>query len=301
MAADAVAKTSLEVSFRGVNECLRHLTGRFEANQPDKEDMPHTGQRILIIDDQMDSVALLLSYLQGQRVDILIALDGGDGLHKAEQGMPDLILLDVTMPGMDGFAVCRALKAKPRTAAIPVIFLSANDTVAHKLEGFAAGGVDYIGKPFSAAEVLARVYVHLQQQQRVARLQAMVARDAVRDNGSEREDDLVADAIAQLRGYLGEWPGMEELVRQVGSNEKKLTELFRLRFGMTVYEYLVELRLETARQQLENTRLQVQLISDRAGYRNASDFSRAFRRRYGIGPRQYRQASTTAADQVTPP
>ncbi len=266
-----------------------------------QESISKTVQRILIIDDQMESIALLLSYLQGHRMDILIALDGDDGLHKAMQGLPDLILLDVTMPGKDGFTVCRELKATPRTAAIPVIFLSANDTVAHKLDGFAAGGVDYIGKPFSAEEVLARVYVHLRQQQHMARLQAMVARDARHDSGGEREDDLVAETIALLRKHLAEWPGMEELARQMGSNEKKLTELFRVRFGMTVYEYLVELRLETARQQLENTRLQVQLIADRAGYRNASDFSRAFRRRYGIGPRQYRQASILTAAQVTAP
>lgn len=254
--------------------------------------MAEPAPRILIIDDRMDSVALLLSYFKEQPLDIQVALGGLDGLRKAIDGRPDVILLDVAMPEMDGYAVCRQLKADPRTAALPVIFLSANDTVAHKLEGFAAGGADYIGKPFSAEEVLARVFVHLQVKRRVERLETVAGIGAP----SGRDDDLVAAAIAQLQQEDAAWPGLDELARRVGTNEKKLTELFRRQFGMAVYEYLGELRLERARLQLAGTRSQVQLIAERAGYRNASDFARAFRRRYGVGPRQYRQASAQPAE-----
>lgn len=250
--------------------------------------------RLLIIDDQMDSIALLLGYFRGQALDIQVALGGGDGLGKAVVGRPDAILLDVAMPDIDGYTVCRRLQADPRTAALPVIFLSANTSVADKLEGFAAGGVDYIGKPFSAEEVLARVFVHLQIRQRVERLEAIagIALPAGRD------DELLTAAIAQLQQEEAAWPGLEELARRIGTNEKKLTELFRQRFGMPVYEYLGEIRLERARLQLAGTASQVQLIAERAGYRNASDFSRAFRRRYGIGPRQYRQAAVPAAESL---
>ena len=258
--------------------------------------MAEPAPRILIIDDQMDSIALLLSYFKEQPLDIQIALDGRDGLRKAVDGHPDAILLDVAMPEMDGYAVCRRLKADPRTAALPVIFLSANDSVAHKLEGFETGGADYIGKPFSAEEVLARVFVHLHVKRRIERLEAVAG--IVAPVG--RDDDLLAAAIAQLQQEDAAWPGLEELARRIGTNENKLTELFRRRFGMAVYEYLGELRLERARLQLAGTRSQVQLIAERAGYRNASDFSRAFRRRYGIGPRQYRQASAQPAEPPSP-
>jgi DNA-binding response OmpR family regulator len=254
--------------------------------------MTATPSRILIIDDQMDSVALLLSYFKGQSLDILIALNGEDGLRKAIAGHPDAILLDVGMPGMDGYTVCRRLKADPRTAMIPVIFLSANTAVAHKLEGFAVGGVDYISKPFWAEEVMARLFVHLQIKQRVERLQAVGAMGeaAARD----KDNDIVAATIAQVQHDEREWPGLDELARRVGINEKKLTELFRQQFGLTVFEYVAELRLENARRELAGSRLQIQLIADHAGYRNASDFSRAFRRHYGIAPRQYRQACAQA-------
>ena len=128
--------------------------------------MSASNTRLLIIDDQPNSVGLLLAYLGDKGVDILVALDGRDGLKKAIAGQPDLILLDVTMPVLDGFKVCEQLKADSRTATIPVIFLSAADSTEDKLQGFALGAVDYIGKPFSEQEVLARVFVHLGNRQR---------------------------------------------------------------------------------------------------------------------------------------
>lgn len=251
--------------------------------------------RLLIVDDQMDSVALLLGYLRAQPVDIMVAHSAADGLRKAVKGRPDIVLLDVAMPGMDGYAACRLLKQNPHTADIPVIFLSASTALEDKLAGFAAGGIDYIGKPFSAEEVLARIFVHLRFKRRIDRLEA-VAGAAAQERAATLSAgvDPVTETIAILQRDPGDWPGLAALAQRVGVNEKKLTELFRQRFGMTVFEYLVELRLETARRQLETTGVQIQLLATQAGFHNASDFSRAFRRRYGITPREYRQSCTTA-------
>ncbi|MBV5277340.1 helix-turn-helix domain-containing protein, partial [bacterium] len=173
--------------------------------------------------------------------------------------------------GIDGYTVCHRLKADPRTATIPVIFLSANTTVAHKLEGFAAGGVDYIGKPFWAEEVVARVFVHLQIKQQVERLQAIAAgeppsalnkfahpvvdiiditKQANPVSTDSRDNEIVVAAVAQLQHDPAEWPGLDSLAKRVGTHEKKLTKLFRQHFGMTVFDYVAELRLENARAQL---------------------------------------------------
>jgi DNA-binding response OmpR family regulator len=247
--------------------------------------------RVLIVDDRMESIALLLSYLKGQSIDVMVAIGGADGVRKALNGQPDAVLLDVAMPGMDGYTVCRQLKADPRTAAVPVIFLSANSAVMHKLEGFAAGGVDYITKPFRAEEVLARLYVHLRIQREVKWLDS-----APPGMAALRDSDLVAEAIAELQQDQTEWFGVEALARSIGTNEKKLTELFRQQFGMTVVEYRVEMLMEKARWELANTDYQIKFIADTAGYNNASDFSRAFKKRYSIGPRQYRQTSTGLLD-----
>lgn len=247
---------------------------------------------LLIIDDRMESIALLLSYLKGQPIDVMVAIGAADGVRKALQGRPDVILLDVAMPGTDGYAVCRQLKADPRTAAVPVIFLSANAAVEHKLKGFAVGAVDYVTKPFRSEEVLARLYVHLRIQREVE-----CAAELLDLAPACRDHDLVAAAVAQLQQPQADWLGPEALARQIGTNEKKLTELFRRQFGMTVHEYRLEMLMEKARWSLANTQAQIKLIADQAGYSNPSDFSRAFRKRYGIGPRQYRQTSTGLVDQ----
>jgi DNA-binding response OmpR family regulator len=253
--------------------------------------MPANSPRCLIIDDQPDSIALLLSFLEDKAIDILVALDGKDGLTKAAIGLPDLILLDVSMPGLDGFAVCKQLKEDLRTQRIPVIFLTGRDGLDDKLEGFAAGGIDYITKPFSEAEVLARVMVHIHAKQRLDCLETAAGQRVVENFGEciGIDECLFARAVKILESRLADPPGLIELAHALGTNERKLTHIFRRRVGMTVFDYFAELRLETSRRLLEGTPLQIQLIADRVGYRNAGDFTRAFRRRYGATPREYRR------------
>jgi DNA-binding response OmpR family regulator len=247
---------------------------------------------ILIIDDLMESVALLLRYFQSEPIDVMVALNGLDGLRKAREGQPDVILLDVVMPGMDGYAVCRALRSEPLTAAIPVIFLSANTSLQHKLDGFSAGGVDYIGKPFSSEEVMARVYVQLRGSAlQLERRDVGMEGQRMAATESDWEHTVVTTALVFLQEAGQEWLGLEQLARKVGVNERRLTDLFRNQLGMTVADYQITQRLELARAKLCKGNQQIQLIAEEAGYQNASDFSRAFRHRYGLGPREYRRAS----------
>lgn len=116
---------------------------------------------ILIVDDMPANLQLLSDILMREGYGVRVAPDGFFALESVAQRLPDLILLDVKMPGMDGFEVCRKLKENPASQAVPVIFLSAFQETSDKLTGFAAGGVDYIGKPFIAEEVVARVRTHL--------------------------------------------------------------------------------------------------------------------------------------------
>jgi len=134
---------------------------------PETQQSPAT---ILIIDDEPVQLRAIVAELNALGFETLIARDGADGLRKAERGRPDLILLDIQMPGWDGYATCRRLKATPATRAIPVIFLTALCDMTQKLEGFEAGCLDYITKPFDQREVLARVSAHLQQRRLFARM-----------------------------------------------------------------------------------------------------------------------------------
>src|SRR5690606_12084497 len=116
---------------------------------------------ILIIDDIQENLRLLVTLLQKEGYRVRPTRDGPRGLATAQAEVPDLILLDVKIPGMDGYEVCRHLKADERTREMPVIFLSALADVEDKLRGFEAGAVDYVTKPIEEAELLARVNTHL--------------------------------------------------------------------------------------------------------------------------------------------
>lgn len=257
-----------------------------------------TRPEILVIDDLTESVALLLRYFADEPIDVMVALGGVDGLRKARLGQPHLILLDVTMPQMDGYAVCRELKADSRTAHIPVIFLSANTSLQNKLDGFAAGGVDYISKPFSSEEVMARVFVHLHGHRpaRVLATGGLGTQPSATGPAGDRRQLQIARALEYLEEASFDAVSLDKLAAKVGVNARRLTEIFRQQFGMTVAEYQLSQRMELARAKLCNTSLQIQFIAEQAGYLNASDFSRAFRQRYGLGPREYRQVSRGEAD-----
>ncbi len=112
---------------------------------------------ILVVDDDPNNMDIVTDYLSEHDYTILVAEDGESGLARAEYALPDLILLDVMMPGIDGLETCRRLKARESTRDIPVIFMTALAETGHKIKGFQAGAVDYITKPFQREEVLARV------------------------------------------------------------------------------------------------------------------------------------------------
>ncbi len=117
---------------------------------------------LLIVDDKPQNLRLVSDFLAEQGFELMLTRSGAQALEKIELAMPDLVLLDVTMPKMDGFEVCRRLKDNARTAALPVIFMTALDDTAHKVEGFRLGAVDYITKPIQREELLARIKHHLQ-------------------------------------------------------------------------------------------------------------------------------------------
>lgn len=116
---------------------------------------------ILVVDDTKVNLMILVKTLGDEGYRVRPALSGPMALEAAKTEAPDLILLDIMMPGMDGYQVCRALKQDSFLKHIPVIFISAMDQVEHKVKGFDVGGVDYVIKPFQNKEVLARVGIHM--------------------------------------------------------------------------------------------------------------------------------------------
>ncbi|WP_137921107.1 response regulator transcription factor [Hydrogenophaga sp. 2FB] len=138
---------------------------------------------ILIVDDVPDNVAPLHDALDEAGYTVLVALDGESAIRRATQALPDVVLLDAVMPGIDGFEVARRLKAQPATAHIPIIFMTGLTDTEHLVAALDAGGADYVTKPIKPREVMARMGVHLRtarhvRQGAVERSQARNALDA---------------------------------------------------------------------------------------------------------------------------
>ncbi|MEH2055483.1 MAG: hybrid sensor histidine kinase/response regulator [Nostoc sp.] len=130
---------------------------------------------ILIVDDNPTNLSVLCEALNSEGFRFRVAVDGESAIAQAERNQPELILLDVQMPGIDGFETCRRLKANPITQNIPIIFTTALADTESKTKGFSLGAVDYIPKPFAQEEVIARVRVHLQLKQLTEFLEQQVS------------------------------------------------------------------------------------------------------------------------------
>lgn len=117
---------------------------------------------ILIVDDNPTNLSVLSIALKAAGYKIRVAMDGESAIEQAQEDAPELILLDVQMPGIDGFETCKKLKKNPLTQDIPIIFITASTDLEYKVKGLSVGAVDYITKPFQQEEVLARVRVHLE-------------------------------------------------------------------------------------------------------------------------------------------
>lgn len=175
--------------------------------------LPHSPELILIVDDTPANLDIISDALSEAGFDVAIALSGEQALKQLKLYVPDLILLDVTMPGMDGFEVCRLLKSEPTTQEIPVIFMTALADTPSKTKGFEVGAVDYITKPFQSAEVLARIKTHLQLHRLTQHLEYQVA---------QRTTNLV-QALQALQASQA----------QLEANERKYRAIFDQTFQFT--------------------------------------------------------------------
>lgn len=174
---------------------------------------PNTRPLILAVDDEASNLQLLRQILQ-DHYRLLFAKDGARALELARTEQPDLVLLDVMMPGMSGFEVCAALKAHPATASVPVIFVTALTETADEVEGFEAGAVDYITKPVSPPVVRARVRTHLSlvrmEALRASRLE-IVQRLGLAAEYKDNETGLHVIRMSHFSRILGIAAGMTEL------------------------------------------------------------------------------------------
>ena len=163
---------------------------------------PQFKSRILVVDDISKNLQVVGTILRNEGYHVMPATSGLQALERVSAQPPDLILLDLMMPEMDGLEVCSRLKADPLTRQIPVIFLTASNEMEHLMKGFEAGAVDYITKPFNAPELLARVRTHLELKHARERLREM----------NEEKNEFMGIAAHDLRNPLSAIQGYAEMI-----------------------------------------------------------------------------------------
>jgi len=184
-----------------------------------------TRSHVLVVDDIPKNLQVVGTMLRNAGYELMPATSGADALESVRVQLPDLILLDLMMPEMDGLEVCRRLKADPVTQAIPVIFLTASNEMEHLVKGFEVGAVDYVTKPFNPPELLARVRTHLELKH---------ARDTIVRYGqelsrlNEEKNEFMGIAAHDLRNPLGAITGYAEIVlEEVGSLPPSASESWK--------------------------------------------------------------------------
>jgi signal transduction histidine kinase len=237
-------------------------------DRPEGASRMHIGERhlVLLVDDTIVNLKVAVEHLKAHGLDVITARSGEAGVERARLARPDLILLDVQLPGIDGFEACRRLKADPVTQDIPVIFLTALTDVDDKVKGFAAGGVDYITKPIQAEEVWGRVNIHLtirrlqkSLQERVAELDAFahtVAHDLktpltavigcvqlIERRAGEQLPDVMRDALSVIGRNSHKMTSIvDELLTLASVRKQNDIESEPLAMGQVVRDTLERLR-----------------------------------------------------------
>lgn len=201
---------------------------------------------VLIVDDVVTNLQMLIDQLLGDGYQIRIAKNGESALQRIRISKPDIVLLDINMPGMDGLETCRRLKAEPEMADVPVLFLTVFSDMDDKARGFEAGGVDYITKPVDGFEVQLRVRAHLELaclrrelawhnaelETRVAARTQELSEEVDRRSRSEAQKDILLDVVRKQSEQL------QRLTRQIVEDHSRQRHSFSNDLSEQVKRYL---------------------------------------------------------------
>ncbi len=257
---------------------------------------PEDELQILIIEDNTDMADYIASCLD-PKFNIEFALNGREGLERALEAIPDLIITDVMMPEMDGVEVCKHLKADERTSHIPVIMLTARAGVETKLEGLRVGVDAYLSKPFNEEELQVRVEQLLALREKLrTRWQKNELSSELAPEDNSIEDQFVNRTQDIIMHHLQN-PDfeIEQLARELGLSESQLRRKLSALTGMSPVRFMRSLRIQRAQELLVSTEMNVAEIAYETGFSDPKYFSRVFSRAVGRSPSEYRKEGDVSA------
>jgi YesN/AraC family two-component response regulator len=243
--------------------------------------------KLLLVEDNPDVIRYLKSLLD-EDYNVETATTGLDGYNKAMETVPDLIISDVMMPEMDGFTLCRKLKADLRTSHIPVILLTARSDFESRIEGLRTGADAYLSKPFNKRELFVRINVLIGSRKALQARYAQIHDQNIApgSNGKYHREDAFMDKVRNiLETHLSDEEfGIAQLCEALGMSRSQLYRKFSALTDSTVNRFIIALRLEKAKELLSSTALNISEVAYDTGFKNPAYFSRAFSERFGYPP-----------------
>jgi signal transduction histidine kinase/ligand-binding sensor domain-containing protein/CheY-like chemotaxis protein len=275
------------------------VEGEVEADRSGSENIhgtqalvPHEDATLLIVEDN-DEVRTFIVRVFRDHYRILEASNGAQGLALAQEYIPDLILSDVMMPGMDGMELCRKVKTDDRTSHIPVILLSARTAVTHRIEGMETGADDYVTKPFSAQELDARVKNLIEQRKKLRAKfsrQLMVPEEVTITSVDEK---LLKRTIDYIQEHMSDPDlNVEKVAAEVGMSRVHFYRKIRALTDLSPVAFIRRIRLEKAAQLLQTGKLNVSEVRYAIGIQDPNYFRKVFKQHFGTSPSDYGDRDT---------
>lgn len=263
--------------------------------------MQQSAKKILVIEDNAITRNLFLDSLEAEGFDTISAHNGVTGIQQAQEHSPDLIICDIMMPDMDGYAVLAALRIEPITAIIPFIFLTGSNTTEDVRKGMELGADDYLTKPCTVEQLLRAIATRLEKQNQLRYWCAinshqMSASLPTPKTSTEEPLEFNFPSVPQLKevfdyieAHYQEGITLCDVAQAVGYSSAYLTNRVAKKTGDTVNTWIVKRRMAEARYLLQNTDQSIEQIATSLGYQNACHFSRQFRQHNEIPPQSWRK------------
>lgn len=269
-----------------------------EKENHDKDCRNQKNKMILIVEDSKD-IRIYLSQLLSEKYNIIVAHDGQEGLVKAQKYLPQLIISDIMMPGVDGFQLCEKLKTGILTCHIPIILLTAKAASEDRIAGIETGADAYISKPFND-EVLQATIEQLIESREI--LKQVFRQDPISEPKQvmiESADEKLLKRIAKvLDEKMSESTfGVEDLGKEVGLSRTHLYRKIKEMTGQTAIEFIRNMRLKRAASMLKENKLYVSEVAYMCGFNELSYFRKIFKELYGISPQKYANSTKEESEE----
>lgn len=245
---------------------------------------------VLVIEDEYD----IREYIAGALVgtyDVIVAENGKQGLQAAMTSIPDIIVSDIIMPVMDGIELCREIKANVETSHIPVILLTAKDTLQDKTEGYKAGADSYITKPFSASLLKSRVANLLEARKKIASLitSNTSMKHSIMKESLNKIDSEFIERITKIieENLMDEKIDVPTIAQELSMSYSSLYRKVKALTGMSAGEFIRKMRLRKAEQLLLSGKYNISEIAHQVGLNSVSYFRECFKEEYGTSPSEY--------------